>query len=334
MSKLIEKIWFHNHCLQYFSAPLLWPLSQIFSLIARHRRNRFLKHPNTAYRPPVPVIIVGNITVGGNGKTPVVVWLVEHLKRLGYQPGVISRGYGGQAAYYPLVVNENTQPQEAGDEPVLIFRRSRVPVSVSPNRQQAIEAILPLGVDIIISDDGLQHYALARDLEIVVVDGNRRFGNQHYLPFGPLREGLERLKSVDYIICNGGLAQVNETPMSLVASDPIHLRSGEVKPLSAFDGVVAMAGIGHPQRFFDTLKNLGVTVVETHAFDDHHAFTLDDLKHLMSLNCPILMTEKDAVKCQYLLNMHKIEGDWWYLPVESQLDAVTQEHIFARIQSL
>ncbi len=177
---MVEKIWFENHPLKYLLWPLLWPLSVLFGAISRSKRQQFQTGRKQAYQAPVPVVVVGNITAGGNGKTPVVVWLVEQLQHLGYKPGVVSRGYGAKAPQYPLVLNDDTPTQHCGDEPKLIHRRTGAPVAVDPVRANAVKALVELDVDIIITDDGLQHYALERDVELVIVDGNRRFGNECY----------------------------------------------------------------------------------------------------------------------------------------------------------
>ncbi len=197
----------------------------------------------------MPVVVVGNITAGGNGKTPVVVWLVEQLQQLGYKPGVVSRGYGAKAPQYPLVLDDNTSAKHCGDEPKLIYRRTGAPVAVDPVRANAVKALLATGVDIIITDDGLQHYALERDIEFVIVDGNRRFGNESLIPLGPLREGVERLAEVDFIITNGGQAQQGEMPMSLAPSKAINLKTKQQVEVSELRDLVAFAGIGHPPRF-------------------------------------------------------------------------------------
>ncbi len=337
LTRLVEKIWFENHPMKYLSAPLLWPLSKLFSCIATYRRNKYLTSPTLSYRPPVPVIIVGNITVGGNGKTPVVMWLIEKLRERGFTPGVVSRGYGGKSKRYPLVLDMETNTDEAGDEPVLIYQRTQCPVAVSPLRSDAVKALLPLGVDIIISDDGLQHYKLARDVEIVVVDGDRRFGNQAYLPLGPLREGLERLKQVDFIVCNGAKAQQGEIAMSLIPQTFIDLASGQPITLDNKTQVIAMAGIGNPQRFFNTLNAMGISLQATHTFEDHQAFSLETLLSLTQENQALVMTEKDAVKCRFILSEHPeiIERiRWWYLPVNAEMSDIFTEKLFNQLVQL
>lgn len=317
IEKWVEKIWFEDHWLSRITAPILWPLSQIFGYIARRRRRAYLAGTNGAYRAPAPVIVIGNITVGGNGKTPVVIWLVEQLKALGMKPGVVSRGYGGKAEVYPFVVDDTTGPDSAGDEPVLIYQRTGAPVGVSPCRADAVKALLALGVDIIITDDGLQHYQLARDLEFAVIDGERRFGNGHYLPQGPLREQTDRLECVDFIVCNGGKALLGEISMSLKANDLVNVKTAERLPASAFSNVVAMAGIGHPPRFFNTLLSLGISLKQCASFPDHKAYCLSQLEALTSKGKPLLMTEKDAVKCRALIKNRPDIDNWWYLPVDA-----------------
>ncbi|WP_105903431.1 tetraacyldisaccharide 4'-kinase [Vibrio gangliei] len=323
---MIEKIWFHRHPLGYVLAPLLWPLSQLFKLISRQRRQSYMAGDKPRYRAPVPVIVAGNITAGGNGKTPVVIWLVETLQALGMKPGVVSRGYGGKAAKYPLVVELDTPSSQSGDEPALIKRRTGAPVAVDPVRSQAVQALLQHDVDVIITDDGLQHYALERDIEFVVIDGQRRFGNQHYIPFGPLREGLERLDEVDFLITNGGQAQSNEIAMTLEPSDAVNLKTGEKVPVNSLSQLVAFAGIGHPPRFFKTLETLDAEVIKTQAFADHQAFEQSELQQLAKQGKHLIMTEKDAVKCYQFA-----EDNWWYLPVSANISAQDKQNIIEKI---
>lgn len=318
MAKLIENIWFNDHRLGVIAAPILWPLSQLFGFFARRRRRAFLTGINGCYRAPIPVIVVGNITVGGNGKTPVVIWLVEQLIAHGMKPGVVSRGYGGKRAVYPLVLNDATSAETAGDEPVLIYQRTGVPVAISARRADAVKALLPLGVDIIITDDGLQHYQLDRDIEFVIIDGERRFGNGHYLPQGPLREQIDRLQSVDFMVCNGGTPGPMERGMFLKPSQLVNLKTGEKANANAFSNVVAMAAIGYPARFFNTLLSLGITLKHCAPFADHHAYNLEELEALASKSTPLLMTEKDAVKCRALRKQRPDIDNWWYLPVDAQ----------------
>ncbi len=245
---MLDQLWF-GHQRSLWATPLR-PFSALFGLIARYRRRQYLRGKLPCYRAPVPVVVVGNIMVGGNGKTPFVIWLVEQLKAQGYRPGVVSRGYGGKSDQYPLLLTQTTPPSVAGDEPVLIARRTQVPVCVDPDRSEAVKRLLQEDVDIVVTDDGMQHYRLDRDLEIVIIDGQRRFGNGHYLPLGPLRESVDRLDSVDMLINNGGDPEEKEWPMHLVAGQATNLRTGQSCPASMLPGVVAVAGIGHPPRFF------------------------------------------------------------------------------------
>ncbi len=266
------------------------------------------------YRPPVPVIVVGNVTVGGTGKTPLVIRLARLLREAGHRPGIVSRGYGGMARTWPQQVRADSDPRMVGDEPVLIARHAGCPMAVGPDRRACARAlVVHHDIDCLISDDGLQHYPLARDLEIAVVDGERRLGNGRCLPAGPLREPPGRLHEVDFIIVNGGQAHAHEVPMRLV---PVALRAvadpHRARPLEDLRGleVDAVAGIGHPGRFFATLRELGARVRE-HPFPDHHRYRREDLAGLPG---PIVMTEKDAVKCAGI-----VPADAWYLEVTAHL---------------
>ncbi|BFU59549.1 MULTISPECIES: tetraacyldisaccharide 4'-kinase [Rodentibacter] len=313
---------------------LLLPFSLLFWLISQIRRALFSLGIKPAYRAPKPVVIVGNLSVGGNGKTPVVVWLVEELKKRGLRAGVISRGYGSRSKIYPLLVTENTSPIEGGDEPVLIAKRTSVPVVISPNRRQAIELLLKQGeCDIIISDDGLQHYQLQRDLEIVVMDAERALGNGFVLPAGPLRELPSRLKSVDFVITNGGKNQYSDVVMTLIPHYAVNLRSKEKRPLNEFSFGSAIAGIGHPQRFFTMLEKQGIVLNHTQAFQDHQHFEAAQLEKL-ARNQPLFMTEKDAVKCETFA-----QENWWYVPVEADIVEAEKHneklpHFWAKIEKL
>lgn len=323
---MIEKIWFQRHWLGFLLSPVLWPLSLLFKWISQRRRNQFSSGDKLSYRARLPVMVVGNITAGGNGKTPVVIWLVETLLELGFKPGVVSRGYGGKAAEYPFVVQSDSKPAESGDEPLLIKRRTGVSVVVDPVRSQAVKALEAQGVDIIVTDDGLQHYALQRDIEFIVIDGKRRFGNQQFIPFGPLREGLDRLKQVDFLITNGGNAQGNEISMSLKPSLAVNLKTGEKKSVTELSQLVAFAGIGHPPRFFQTLNDLGAQVVKTQGFADHKDFDQSELNELAKQGHNLIMTEKDAVKCHQFA-----QDNWWYLPVSANISEESTQRIIQKI---
>lgn len=323
---MIEKIWFNNHPLKYLMWPLLWPLSLLFGLISRHKRDAYFKGKKQAYRAPVPVLVVGNITAGGNGKTPVVIWLVEKLRAQGFTPGVVSRGYGAKAPSYPLHVVHETSTAHCGDEPKLIFERTGALVAVDPIRANAVKCLVDKGANIIITDDGLQHYALQRDIELVVVDGERRFGNQHLIPLGPLREPVSRLQTVDFVITNGGEAADNELAMTLEPDLAVNLITGEEKAVHDLASLVAFAGIGHPPRFFATLEKLGADLIAMQGFADHQDFELDALAKLANQGKNVIMTEKDAVKCRRFA-----KENWWYLPVSAQFKSEDEQKILERI---
>ncbi len=292
---------------------LLLPVSGIFYLLSRFRKFIYKVKLFTIYDFNVDVIVVGNITVGGSGKTPIVITLAKHFRQQGKRVGVVSRGYGGSHQQGSLSVNQNTEAQLSGDEPLLIAIQAQVPVMVNTDRAQAVkDLVIEHNVDLVISDDGLQHYAMGRQVEIVVVDGKRRFGNGFFLPAGPLRESESRLKTVDFII-NNGAEHVGEITSTLKALMFVNVATNEEQPLEFFNQKTchAVAGIGYPQRFFDTLIQLGVEV-ETHAFADHYTFTQTDLA--FDDDYPILMTAKDCVKC-----IEFATDQMWYLHVEAEL---------------
>jgi len=309
----------------YSSAPAPWflrPLSTLFGGIAAARRRR---QQARQQRLPVPVIVVGNIAVGGTGKTPFVIWLTQRLREWGWQPGVISRGYGGNAAQWPRQVTADSDPAEVGDEPVLIAARAGCPVAVGPDRVAAAQQLLASGgVDVIISDDGLQHYRLARDLEIAVVDGNRGLGNGELLPAGPLREPPQRLDEMALIVVNGkgwSAPTGRAIAMQLFSLEVRALKGGAVRPIAGFAGqtVHAVAGIGNPARFFSMLSQHGIRLV-MHPFPDHHPFAPADLD--FSDELPVLMTEKDAVKCG------RFAGErYWVVPVDAGISAGDAAHV-------
>ena len=320
---MLARLWYGNSLWRWGLAPF----ALLFALISGVRRLGYRRGWFSAYRATLPVVVVGNLSVGGNGKTPVVVWLVEQLQARGWRPGVVSRGYGGKAPHYPYRLDESSTPAEAGDEPVLIARRCGCPVVVAPKRADAVRLLEQSGeVDIIITDDGLQHYALARDIELVVVDGARRFGNGCLLPMGPLREPMTRLKRVDAIICNGGTPAQGEYPMALVAAAP--RRVCDDAPLEAplAGPVDALAGIGHPPRFFATLTGLGYELAQSVGYADHQAFDRDELLARFGAR-PLLMTEKDAVKCAGLTS-----GETWVLPVEAELSPALIDLIVEKLR--
>lgn len=296
-------------------ALLLWPLSLLFGFAAWLRRTAYRLGLRRAKRFPVPVLVVGNITVGGTGKTPLVIWLAGFLRQRGFNPGIVSRGYGGAARHWPQQVRADSDPGTVGDEAVMLAARTGCPMCVGPDRPAAVEALLAhTDVDIVISDDGMQHYALARDLEIAVIDGERRTGNGFLLPAGPLREPVSRLRDVDLVVVNGRGGK-GEYSMKLFQPMLSPLAGGECRELSQLgsETVHAVAGIGNPSRFFDLLRRHGMRV-EEHAFPDHHAYVENDLK--IDGGLPVLMTEKDAVKCRRLPCRN-----CWVVHVDVQPDA-------------
>jgi tetraacyldisaccharide 4'-kinase len=296
-------------------APLwLLPAEWLFRSLALLRRLAYRLGLRRSYALGVPVIVVGNINVGGTGKTPLVAWLVKLLRKAGYQPGVVTRGYGGEARRWPQQVRPDSDPRTVGDEPVLLARQCNCPVAAGPDRVMAAKQLLKHGrCNVIVADDGLQHYRMRRDIELAVVDGERRFGNGHCLPAGPLREPTSRLKQVDFIVANG-LASQCEFAMNLESGEMKSLADDSLShPIESLAGqrVHAVAGIGNPSRFFQLLASRGLEVIE-HPFPDHHPFTAQDLDFDDEL--PVIMTEKDAVKCRPFASSRM-----WYVPVEARL---------------
>jgi tetraacyldisaccharide 4'-kinase len=300
----------------------LLPLSWLFAAVAALRRLLFRLGVLKRQRVDVPVIVVGNITVGGSGKTPLVLWLAERLRERGLRPGIVSRGHGG-AATAPRVVRPEDDPGLVGDEPLLLARRSGCPVWIARRRPAAARALLAARpeCDVLIADDGLQHYALARDVEIVVVD-ERGPGNGWFLPAGPLREPLSRLRRVDALVINGGALPRRLPAAGMPRTFFMHLGGGRFYRLGAPQvtcgpeelrgkALHAMAGIGNPQRFFDHLAKLGLRFVP-HPFPDHHRYTAADLAFATADG--LLMTEKDAVKCEAFA-----PPDAWVVPVDAHV---------------
>ncbi|MFT8210240.1 MAG: tetraacyldisaccharide 4'-kinase [Symbiopectobacterium sp.] len=324
---MIARIWSGASRLYW----LLIPFSLLYGAVTAVIRYSYRTGWRRSWRAPLPVVVVGNLTAGGNGKTPLVIWFVEQLQRQGYRVGVVSRGYGGKAERYPLVVDASVSTAQAGDEPVLIYQRTGAALAVSPSRRDAIEALLARqSLDVIVTDDGLQHYALARDIEIVVVDGERRFGNGWWLPAGPMRERAARLHSVDAIVVNGGQPQSGEIAMHLQPGNAVNVLTGETCPVAALTESVAMAGIGHPPRFFATLRAQGASVVREVTFADHQTYVPEAIQALTEDNQqPLLMTEKDAVKFSAFA-----QANWWYLPVDAQLAEPGASILLDKIMSL
>ncbi|MGY1424631.1 tetraacyldisaccharide 4'-kinase [Lysobacter sp. A289] len=279
-------------------------LAAVYAAVSGIRRWLYRVGALRTRHPGIPVVVVGNITAGGAGKTPLTIALAERLRREGWNPGVASRGYGRADAGNPVWVHADTEPAVGGDEPVLIVRRTGVKLRADRDRAAAAKALAKAGCDIVICDDGLQHYGLERDVEIEVVDGRRRYGNGRLLPAGPLRELPERGAQCDFRVINIANAPAGnssgtgfgEWPMRLVADSAVPVLGGRSRPLESFRGhrVHAVAGIGNPERFFSMLRSLEIAVVP-HAFADHHRYRASDFEFGSPL--PVLMTEKDAVKC-------------------------------------
>jgi tetraacyldisaccharide 4'-kinase len=313
----LNKFWYGS------VSPPWWmiPLSAVYAAISGIRRFAYSRHLARSTRLPCPVIVVGNLSVGGTGKTPLVCWLAGQLIELGFRPGVVSRGYGGSSRAARLVQAADDS-NKVGDEAILLARRSRAPVATGRNRPAAAQLLINAGCDIIVSDDGLQHYALQRDCEIIVIDGDRRFGNGRLLPAGPLRESPARLERADAIVINGGDAEGDGAiRMRLLATSAIAMKYGTPKPLREFSGrpAHAIAAIGNPQRFFAMLRAIGISVVE-HALPDHAKLGIDDISFPDDL--PVLMTEKDAVKCRDIAGPHH-----WYVPVSVAFAAGNAEKL-------
>jgi tetraacyldisaccharide 4'-kinase len=290
---------------------LLEPLYRAAVRIRRAALRRGLGGPG---HPGRPVVVIGNLTVGGTGKTPLVVWLVGQLAARGLAPAVVSRGYGGRAVKGPRRVAPGDDPAIVGDEPALIAALTKVPVWVCPDRLAAARAAVQAGADVVVSDDGLQHYALARDAEIVVVDGTRGFGNGHCLPAGPLREPPERMAEVDAVVCNGGpRCPDGSIRMVMEGGRAVRLSDGLVRGLDEFrtTPVHAVAAIGNPERFFALLEASGLTLIR-HPLPDHAPVPAELLGQ--PDGAPVLMTSKDAVKCR------ERPGHAWEVPVEARLE--------------
>jgi len=326
----LEQLWYGRSAWRW----ALWPLSLLFLWAVVLRRALYRSKVLKPRATPLPVIVVGNLSVGGTGKTPLVIWLVSQLQRRKISVGVVSRGYGGRRVRSPRLLAAGDTAADVGDEPLLIARRTGVPVVVCADRAAAVRRLAEEGVRVAISDDGLQHYAMARVAEIVVIDGERGFGNALCLPAGPLREPVSRLQGVDAVVVNGAR---DPHPGQYHAAGPVpmpmQLRPGGLQSLS---GMVAMplaqlrgatvhavTGISHPQRFFRLLEQAGARVL-VHPMPDHAR--LDEAQLLFDDELPVVMTEKDAVRCIHLaLPRH------WYLPVEAELPAEEATALLTRL---
>ncbi|XKH61274.1 tetraacyldisaccharide 4'-kinase [Halomonas sediminis] len=320
----------------------LRPLAAVYRQIIARRAQAYAVGRKPIWRAPVPVIVVGNITLGGTGKSPLVAWLGRWLTEQGYKPGIVSRGYGGKAPTYPLEVIPDTCVSHSGDEPLMLAQQTGLPVVVDPQRARGAEYLVEAGCTIIISDDGLQHLALGRDIELVVIDGARGLGNGQCLPAGPLREPVTRLAGVDKVIINGNQGEAGRSKidnaleasaqpvtMSLAPSAWRRLSDGRRLPLSPLPfelPVYGLAGIGNPQRFFSTLEALGIEG-SWHPLGDHHRFSAADFD--FGEPRPVVITAKDAVKC------HDVAGsETWVLEVEAVLPADFEHWLAARLLSI
>ena len=324
MTTLVERVWYSGRRPLWPLYPLVW----LYRTISENRRRRAWQAMNE--RIPVPVVVVGNITAGGTGKSPLTAALTSLLKDQGWQPVILSRGYGGKSDRYPLLVNADTDARIAGDEPVMLAAQSGCPVVVDPDRRRGALWALEQGLGtILVCDDGVQHYRLPRDIELAVFDAARGVGNGALIPVGPLREPLARLESVDFVITNGGhldeLEHERQFTMTLAPTELRNLVTGEVLSPECLEGrrVRAVAGIGNPSRFFDTLMALGAQVRPL-ALPDHHRFTPADL-HSEDGEW-LVMTAKDAVKCRGIA-----PDNTWVLSVTASLPEVFSEAFVARV---
>ena len=318
-----DRIWYRPNPLKW----LLWPLGGVYRLTAAGRRLVYRWGIRPVIRLPVPVVVVGNITVGGTGKTPLVIWLAGELQARGYRVGIVSRGYRGSSKAWPQHVDRSSDPGLVGDEPVLLARATGCPVSAGPDRVEAARALLARDrVDVLLADDGLQHYALGRVMEVVVVDGERGMGNGFCLPAGPLREPGGRLARAGAVVVNGGdwggAGVFRACPR---AQSLYRLRGSARKSLEEFRGVRvhAVAAIGHPARFFRLLEEAGVRV-RPHPFPDHAV--LDGADLCFEDADPVLVTEKDAVKCQRFAH-----DDLWCVPIELSFESAAGARLIARV---
>ncbi|MDO7243827.1 tetraacyldisaccharide 4'-kinase [Acinetobacter pittii] len=329
LTQLIQNAW--NKQSSWLIA--LRPLSCLYRAGFLLNRNLYNSGFKQVYKAPVPVMVIGNITVGGSGKTPLLIQLVNYLQQHNVKVGVISRGYGGNGPF-PLLVTSGGQVAQAGDEPALIVQATRVPMAVGPNRQAAIELLLESSeIDLIISDDGLQHWALDRQIEWIVLDQNRGLGNKKLLPEGYLREPVQRLET-------GTVIEHTHKPATELN---MHLETGQpylLKPLSnskpSFNlenNYHAVVGIGFPQRFYQTLKDLGLKQFQEHAFRDHHDYTINDL--IFNDELPLITTEKDAVKLLPLLEKHpEFKQSIWVVPVKAVLSTQCYQVLKMQLQEL
>jgi len=320
LAQKLEQAWYGEGRSPWWTYPLAWLYGGVTGL----RRALYRRGWRRSVRLPVPVVVIGNITAGGTGKTPLTIAVAEALRERGFLPGVVSRGYGGRQRQ-PMLLGDTPNPLQVGDEPSLI-RAHGIPVAVGRDRPAAAALLIGAGCDVIIADDGLQHYRLARDVEVCVIDAVRGFGNGRLLPAGPLREPLMRLVTSDMRVCNGG-ERIGTYPMQLRGGEACSLTDDTRQVLTTYTGqrVHAVAAIGHPARFFDSLRAYGILPIE-HAFPDHHVFVPADF-HLGE-DLPVLMTDKDAIKCRRFA-----QPNWWRVPVQAELPAEFYDALAHRIMA-
>ena len=329
MERQLTELWYREHP----RGSLLQPLAWIYGALVELRRRAYRSGWARSAGAGRPVVVVGNLTVGGTGKTPLTIWLARALTAEGLRVGIVARGYGSGNGRGPRAVAADARWQDVGDEALILARRSGCPTVIGIDRLAAARALAAEGVEVIVADDGLQHLRLARDCEILVVDGARGVGNGRLLPAGPLREPTTRLLQVDAIVVNGSathgslaaLLPPAVLAMQLAAIEVVSVDERERRPLASFQGqrVHAVAGIGNPQRFFRELRAHGMELIE-HAFPVHHPLSAAEVAFADAL--PVLMTEKDAVKCGTFANPRL-----WYVPVTAHLSAHDAHELLARV---
>jgi tetraacyldisaccharide 4'-kinase len=318
----------------YSSNPLLrllLPFSFVYRIGCFFHRFLYRSGIKKKYQTSVPIVVIGNMTVGGTGKTPLVIELAKFLIDHGYQPGIVSRGYKAKGKKFPQRVLPESNPQLVGDEPVLLAIKTACPVVIDPKRGKAVDMLLKQNqCNVIISDDGLQHYGLERHLEIVIVDGERQFGNGFCLPAGPLREPLKRLSRVDFILENTDYSHHFPYTMKFLAEDIVNLVDKDLifnKAVALEKNIHAVAGIGNPNRFFNMLREMGLPIRE-HRFPDHYIYREEDFA-FCSAEEIIIMTEKDAIKCKSFA-----KNNYWVLPIRSQVSSEFLSDFFKKLSEL
>ncbi|MGX5173899.1 tetraacyldisaccharide 4'-kinase [Aliikangiella sp. IMCC44653] len=330
LEKKVTKFWYS----QSWLSKIFWPLSWPFLFLVKLKRFAYQQKILKSNKAAKPVIIIGNISIGGTGKTPMIGFLIKKLTSQGLKVGVISRGYQSQVTTQPHLVNELDDVIKVGDEAYMQYHQYKVPMAIGKNRLDAANLLIKsFDLDVILSDDGMQHYSMGRDVEILMVDGLRLFGNKLVLPFGPLREPVSRLKTVDWIVQTGGDFTPDNYPnnASYVNLAPVYLvniknnQRVELNKLKA-QSVIGVCGIGNPKRFESTLRPL-CNALKVHDFPDHHQFKESDFKFLKA-NDLVVMTQKDAVKCQsFALD------NWYYLQIDLQMDEHSEKALMAYLLS-